>query len=119
MAPEDLPAAVMIGAAVPAVQASHANPSLQVTKDHTIKMVEAPVELPGPGEVLLHIKATGVCGSDIHFWKAGKIGTLVVDGDCILGHEAAGVVLRCGEGVTEVQVGRWHCFGHLNSSLSC
>lgn len=33
--------------------------------------------------------------SDIHFWRHGRIGSLVVEGDCILGHEAAGVVLRC------------------------
>lgn len=38
------------------------NPSLQVTPDHQLKLVEAPVYQPGPGEVLLHIKATGVCG---------------------------------------------------------
>ncbi|ORY72083.1 chaperonin 10-like protein [Pseudomassariella vexata] len=87
------------------VQTSHPNPSLQVTADHQIKMVEAPVQEPGPGDVLLHIKATGVCGSDIHFWKTGRIGSLVVEGDCILGHEAAGVVLKCGEGVTTLRVG--------------
>jgi len=43
--------------------------------------------------------------SDIHFWKRGRIGSLVVEGDCILGHEAAGVVLECGEGVTSLKPG--------------
>lgn len=38
------------------------NPSLQVTADHTLKQVEAPVYEPGIGEVLLHVKTTGVCG---------------------------------------------------------
>lgn len=38
------------------------NPSLQVTADHNIKQVEAPVHEPKEGEVLLHVKATGVCG---------------------------------------------------------
>lgn len=38
------------------------NPSLQVTADHQLKAIEAPVFAPKPGEVLLHIKATGVCG---------------------------------------------------------
>lgn len=42
--------------------ASMDNPSLQVTADHQIKMVSAPVLKPGRGEVLLHIKATGICG---------------------------------------------------------
>ncbi|CAI6334420.1 unnamed protein product [Periconia digitata] len=81
------------------------NPSLQVTADHKLKQIEAPVYAPSHGEVLLHIKATGVCGSDIHFWKAGRIGSLVVEGDCILGHEAAGIVLQCGSGVTNLKPG--------------
>jgi L-iditol 2-dehydrogenase len=97
------------------------NPSLQVTADHRLKQVDAPVYAPAAGEVLLHIKATGVCGfvaktvakwlcltngrSDIHFWKTGRIGPLVVEGDCILGHEAAGIVLQCGEGVRNLKPG--------------
>ncbi|KAF2013994.1 sorbitol dehydrogenase [Aaosphaeria arxii CBS 175.79] len=87
------------------IKAPLPNPSLQVTAEHTLKQVEAPVYAPRSGEVLLHIKATGVCGSDIHFWKAGRIGSLVVEGDCILGHEAAGIVLQTGEGVTNLKVG--------------
>ncbi|KAF2621493.1 sorbitol dehydrogenase-like protein [Macroventuria anomochaeta] len=81
------------------------NPSLQVTADHNLKQEDAPVYAPAQGEVLLHIKATGVCGSDIHFWRTGRIGSLVVEGDCILGHEAAGIVLQCGEGVTNLKPG--------------
>lgn len=38
------------------------NPSLQVTADHNLKQENAPVYAPNRGEVLLHIKATGVCG---------------------------------------------------------
>ncbi|CAG9949048.1 unnamed protein product [Clonostachys rosea f. rosea IK726] len=49
----------------------------------------SPIHEPGPGEVLLHIKVTGICGSDVHFWKHGRIGDLTIDGDCILGHEPA------------------------------
>lgn len=41
---------------------THPNPSLQVTADHNVLMKDAPVQAPGPGEVLLHIKATGICG---------------------------------------------------------
>ena len=44
------------------------NPSLQVTADHNLKQVEAPVYAPAPGEVLLHIKATGVCGY-VPYWS--------------------------------------------------
>lgn len=44
------------------LQAPHPNPSLQVTADHRLKAVDAPVYAPQAGEVLLHIKATGICG---------------------------------------------------------
>ena len=38
------------------------NPSLQVTADHQLKQVDAPVHAPKKGEVLLQVKATGICG---------------------------------------------------------
>lgn len=38
------------------------NPSLQATADHRLKQVDTPVLEPNHGEVLLHIKATGICG---------------------------------------------------------
>ncbi|KAH8432389.1 NAD(P)-dependent alcohol dehydrogenase [Aspergillus melleus] len=81
------------------------NPSLQVTADHNLKQVDAPVYAPQEGEVLLQIKATGICGSDVHFWKTGRIGSLVFEGDCIVGHEASGVVLKCGPGVKGLSPG--------------
>ncbi|KAM0346901.1 hypothetical protein ACHAPU_005241 [Fusarium lateritium] len=85
------------------LQAPLPNPSLQVTADHNLKRVDAPVYAPRAGEVLLHIKATGICGSDVHFWKTGCIGSLVFEGDCIIGHEAAGVVIRVGDGVENLK----------------
>ncbi|KAJ5170033.1 Polyketide synthase enoylreductase [Penicillium coprophilum] len=87
------------------LKVSHPNPSLQVTADHKLKTVETPVYAPRPGEALVHIKATGICGSDIHFWKAGRIGSLVFEGDCTIGHEASGIVLQCGEGVKHLKPG--------------
>jgi len=44
------------------IKPSHANPSLQVTADHQVKMQQAPVSEPGLGEALVHIKTTGICG---------------------------------------------------------
>lgn len=85
--------------------ATFENPGLQVTPDHKLELIEAPVHTPGAGDVLLHIKACGICGSDIHFWKHGRIGELRFEGNCILGHEASGVVVKVGEGVTNVVEG--------------
>jgi len=42
--------------------AKYTNPSIQVTPDKKIKKVEAPIETPKEGQVLLHIKCTGICG---------------------------------------------------------
>lgn len=61
---------------------------------------------PGPDDVLLHVRATGICGSDIHFWRHGGIGDITVDGDCILGHEASAVVLKVGSNVKNVKAGK-------------
>ncbi|PYH49664.1 putative alcohol dehydrogenase [Aspergillus saccharolyticus JOP 1030-1] len=51
------------------------------------------------------VSSTNQQRSDIHFWKTGRIGELVFKGDCVISHEAAGVVLKCGEGVTDLQPG--------------
>jgi L-iditol 2-dehydrogenase len=47
---------------------------------------------PGPGEVLLRMTATGICGSDLHTYQDGRIGDTVLKAPLILGHEFAGVV---------------------------
>lgn len=85
--------------------ASFKNPALVVTADHKISIEDAPIHEPGPSDVLIHVRATGICGSDIHFWKHGRIGDLVFDGDCILGHEGAGMVVKTGANVKHLQIG--------------
>lgn len=49
-------------APVETLKAPLPNPSLVVTADHRLKAEEAPVLAPKKGEVLVHVKATGVCG---------------------------------------------------------
>jgi len=46
------------------------------------------------------VKACGICGSDIHYYLKGAIGSFVVTEPMILGHEAAGVVIGKGNQVT-------------------
>ena len=36
--------------------------------------------------------SVGICGSDVHYWTHGAIGTFIVNEPMILGHEAAGIV---------------------------
>jgi len=48
--------------------------------------------LPGPGQVLLRVKAVGICGSDLHVFRHAEIGGIRVERPLILGHEFAGIV---------------------------
>lgn len=50
--------------------------------------------------------AVGICGSDVHYWKRGRIGDFILTGPMVLGHESSGVVSALGEGVTDLKVGK-------------
>ncbi|NDW14069.1 S-(hydroxymethyl)glutathione dehydrogenase/class III alcohol dehydrogenase [Alteromonas genovensis] len=67
-----------------------------------LKMEEIDVELPKKGEVLVRIKATGVCHTDA-FTLSGEDPEGVFPS--VLGHEGGGIVEMVGEGVTSVEVG--------------
>ena len=64
-----------------------------------------PVPVPGPHEVLVRISSVGVCGSDVHYYEHGRIGSYVVTEPLVLGHEASGVVESIGASVTRLGVG--------------
>lgn len=61
-----------------------------------IEIEERPVPTPGPGDVLIRVSRVGVCGSDTHYYRDGKLGSFVVDGPLVLGHEAAGTIVGVG-----------------------
>lgn len=60
---------------------------------------------PQPHEVQIRTRATGICGSDIHYYQHGRNGNYVVRNPLVLGHEAAGDVVAVGKDVTTVKVG--------------
>jgi L-iditol 2-dehydrogenase len=66
---------------------------------------ERPVPRAGPGQVVVRVRAVGVCGSDTHYYEHGRIGRFVVEAPLVLGHEAAGEVTDLGSGVTKLVVG--------------
>jgi len=97
----------------------------------TIETIEVPD--PGPGEVLVAVKACGVCHTDLHY----REGAINDEFPFLLGHEAAGIVEEVGRDVTEVAVGDfvvlnwravcgqcrscrrgrpWYCFSTHNAS---
>ncbi|XP_071762029.2 sorbitol dehydrogenase [Centroberyx gerrardi] len=60
---------------------------------------------PGPNEVLLQMHSVGICGSDVHYWQHGRIGDFVVTKPMVLGHEAAGRVVKVGSAVKHLKAG--------------
>ena len=65
----------------------------------SIETIEVPN--PGPGEVLIDVKACGVCHTDLHY----REGAINDDFPFLLGHEAAGFVEEVGEGVDDLNLG--------------
>ncbi len=60
---------------------------------------------PAPGEALVRLRATGVCGSDMHAFSEGMIAGTEAVYPSILGHEPAGEVIAVGAGVTDLPIG--------------
>ena len=75
--------------------------------DRKIEMMEFPDPTPGPGEVVLAIKASGMCGSDLKYYRAkdgaASLGLGKLSGPVIAGHEPCGVVAAVGPEVPEKQ----------------
>ncbi len=67
--------------------------------NHDVRVQEMPIPEIGPGELLMEVKASGICGSDIMEWYRIQKAPLV------LGHEVAGDVAQVGPGVDDYQVG--------------
>jgi L-iditol 2-dehydrogenase len=70
-----------------------------------VEMQERPVPAAAAGEVLVQVRSVGVCGSDVHYYRDGRIGEFVVREPLILGHEVSGVVVEVGAGVPETRIG--------------
>ncbi|KAL6035786.1 hypothetical protein STEG23_005183, partial [Scotinomys teguina] len=56
-------------------------------------------------KVLLRMHSVGICGSDVHYWQHGRIGDFIVKKPMVLGHEAAGTVIKVGEIVKHLKPG--------------
>jgi len=77
-----------------------------LTGIRTMEMTESTSpKITGKNDVLIRIKSVGVCGSDIHYYSEGKIGTQVVTYPFPVGHECSGIVEDTGEEVTRVKKG--------------
>lgn len=95
-------------------------PNIAITTNpaHDLSIVEVPTPSPAAGECLIHVTATGICGSDVHFWKHGGIGSSKITCELGLGHESAGEIVGLGEGVEGWKVGTFLTMFLTNSLVS-
>lgn len=61
---------------------------------------------PSAGDVQVQVVATGLCGSDVHYFSDGRNGDFAVRAPLVLGHEASGFVTAVGRGVSGFAVGQ-------------
>lgn len=77
---------------------------------------ELPTPQPGPGDVLVRVRAAGICHSDAHY-RAGRSASLVAP--VTLGHEVAGEIAALGEGVSSHAIGDRVCLHYLVTCGRC
>ena len=97
------------------------------TGGRELEMIEFPDPKPGPDEVVVEMKASGMCGSDLHQYRRPKGQTRQATGfpqnpdPVIAGHEPCGVVAAVGPGVSdkEAQVGQRVMVHHYQGCTQC
>ena len=87
-----------------------------VGPNRPLEMHDIPMPTPGEGDVLVRIRAAGICHSDAHY-RAGR--SPVRPLPMTLGHEIAGVVEQVGQRVTTVRAGDSVCLHYLLSCGNC
>src|SRR2546422_2965087 len=70
-----------------------------------LELIQRPVPVPRDGEVLLHMEAASICGTDLHLFSWDPWAREIVKPPTILGHELAGRVVATGTGVSRVREG--------------
>jgi len=78
----------------------------KLTGIRRMAMMDVPTpEIQNDTDVLIKMSCVGVCGSDVHYYEAGQIGSQVVQYPFTVGHEGAGIVVAAGRAVTRVKAG--------------
>ncbi|CAG2153833.1 L-threonine 3-dehydrogenase [Cupriavidus yeoncheonensis] len=87
--------------------------------DRRVELVTVPDPTPGPGEVVIEIKASGMCGSDLHMYR--RPAASIARPDVIRGHEPCGVVVAAGPGVTgpNARIGARVMVHHYHGCTCC
>lgn len=73
---------------------------LHTARDIRVDEITAP-PAPQEGEVLIEVKAVGICGSDLHMYQDGRIGDTAFESPLVLGHEFMGQIIAVGAGALD------------------
>lgn len=73
---------------------------LHAPRDLRVGTAEA-LPAPGPGQVRIRVGSVGVCGSDLHMYETGRIGSTVIETPLVLGHEFGGQVIEAADGARD------------------
>lgn len=80
-----------------------------IWKNPRLELKEVPDPTPGPKDVVLKVRACGVCGSDVHFYETDSDGYMLYPGltkfPCVIGHEFSGEVVAAGKEVKDLKIG--------------
>src|SRR4051794_18867228 len=68
--------------------------ALVVSGPGSLTVEARPTAPPRPHEAVISVTYGGICGSDVHYWKDGRIGEFVLRSPMVLGHEVVGVVAK-------------------------
>lgn len=85
---------------------ANTNPAIVLKKVGDIVLENRPEpEITNPYYAKVAVKATGICGSDVHYYRSGGIGKYILNSPMVLGHESSGVVVEVGPKVEKIKVG--------------
>ena len=80
-----------------------------IFKNPKLILQDIPIPTIGPEEILLRIKACGICGSDVHGYRTDEDGYILMAGRCslplVIGHEFSGEIAEVGDEVKELKQG--------------
>ncbi len=80
--------------------------AMVLTGIREIQMVEKPIpEIINSDDVLIKIRSVGICGSDIHYYNEGRIGSQIIEFPFTIGHECSGIIEKTGNSVMKLKPG--------------
>lgn len=69
-------------------------------------MEHVPVPEPGPTDVLIKVRKSAICGTDVHIWNWDEFSAKTVPVPMVVGHEFVGEIVDCGAGAAKYRIGQ-------------